>query len=407
MAKDTHDITQLVAQEWGALAAPITDISASLVPYLTDPQDAQLRHEMYRALFAGVSLGYLGLLNGDGRHPDFFPYTTQAYNAFANNPDDDYYVTPVDDDGVYRITGFRGTVKTIDFQVGSGSFVPRGVVDDQYLGRSLGNFDLDHDVKLDADGGFEVILSPTRPAGHEGDWWQLKPGASYIMVRQISYDWLREVDGRLAIERLDTPAVKPRPSAETLAANLRQIAVWAESTVRTSADLVTGIRRDQGINKINYKDLSQYAGHLTQRYAYGGFDLAPDEALIIEAKVPAQCHYWSIHLIDDLSFIVDWMHRQTSINGFTARIDKDGYFRVVVSARDPGVANWLDTANYKTGGIQIRWEKCDTWPEHKAQLVKVAQVREYLPADTALVTPEERDAAIRLRRRGAQMRKRW
>ena len=39
--------------------------------------------------------------------------------------------------------------------------------------------------------------------------------------------------------------------------------------------------------------------------------------------------------------------------------------------------------------------------------VKVAEVRDLLPADTPVVTPEQRDAMIRLRRKGAQMRKRW
>jgi hypothetical protein len=39
--------------------------------------------------------------------------------------------------------------------------------------------------------------------------------------------------------------------------------------------------------------------------------------------------------------------------------------------------------------------------------IKVADVRRYLPADTPTVTAQERDAAIRLRRKGAQLRRRW
>ena len=30
-------------------------------------------------------------------------------------------------------------------------------------------------LKVDAEGRYDVILSPTRPAGYTGDWWQLNP----------------------------------------------------------------------------------------------------------------------------------------------------------------------------------------------------------------------------------------
>ena len=403
----TPETNALVSAEWHSLVDPLGPIAEKVAGYLSDPNDPQLRREMYRALFSGISLGYLGLTNSDPKHPDFFPYTTQAYNAFSNNPDDDYYVVPIEDGAVYKITGFRGTVKKVDFQIGAGMLIPRGIVDEYYLGKNLGNYDLNDDVHLRKDGSFEVILSAERPAGYKGDWWLMKPGVSNILVRQISYDWVHEVDARLAIERLDTPAVKPRPSAEQLEANLRQIAGWTETTVKASAQFIKSIRSEMGINKIAYKNMAAYAGHLTQRYAYGGFDLKPDEALVVEAKVPKQCRYWSIHLVDDFGYMIDWMNRQTNINGFNAKIDKDGVFRAVISAQDPGVPNWLDTAGYKTGAIQVRWEKCNEWPDHKASLIKVADVRNVLPRETPTVTAEARDASIRMRRRGAQMRKRW
>ena len=123
--------------------------------------------------------------------------------------------------------------------------------------------------------------------------------------------------------------------------------------------------------------------------------------------MPEKCRYWSIHLLDDYGYSIDWMNRQTNINGFMAKVDKDGIFRTVISAKDPGVPNWLDTTGYQTGAIQVRWEKCNEWPGHKTTVVKVADIRKYLPVETATVTLEDREAAIRLRRKGAQMRKRW
>ena len=143
---------------------------------MSDPQDPQLRQEYYRALVVELAAAYFGRVYADARHPDFWPFTTQAFNGFLNNPDDDYYATPIDDDGVYRISGFRGTVKTIDFQVGKGSFLVTGVADEDNLGITLANYDLDEHATIGDDGSFDVILSRERPAGWEGDWWELARG---------------------------------------------------------------------------------------------------------------------------------------------------------------------------------------------------------------------------------------
>jgi hypothetical protein len=104
---------------------------------------------------------------------------------------------------------------------------------------------------------------------------------------------------------------------------------------------------------------------------------------------------------------IDYSNRQSSINGYTARLDKDGKFRAVITATDPGVPNWLDTAGYTQGTLFGRWKECSSFPTPQLRRVKVADVRKYLPAETPTVSAEERDKAIRLRRLGAQMRKRW
>jgi hypothetical protein len=90
-----------------------------------------------------------------------------------------------------------------------------------------------------------------------------------------------------------------------------------------------------------------------------------------------------------------------------AAVDADGKFRAVISTVDPGVPNWLDTGGQTTGHVLARWMHTSDAPLPTVTVVKVAEVREYLPSDTPVVSADERDAAIRRRRRGAQMRKRW
>ena len=45
-----------------------------------------------------------------------------------------------------------------------------------------------NDLHSGADGSFDVILSPTRPTGYEGDWWELKPATEKLMVRIVACD---------------------------------------------------------------------------------------------------------------------------------------------------------------------------------------------------------------------------
>ncbi len=101
------------------------------------------------------------------------------------------------------------------------------------------------------------------------------------------------------------------------------------------------------------------------------------------------------------------MNRQSSLNDAQAHIDADGWFRAVISQLDPGVPNWLDKADYPWGIIQMRLYLANDYPEPTIKKVPVADVREHLPADTPVVTPDERQRAARVRREGAQLRRIW
>jgi len=81
--------------------------------------------------------------------------------------------------------------------------------------------------------------------------------------------------------------------------------------------------------------------------------------------------------------------------------------RIVVSAQDPGVPNWLDTAGYASGAIQGRWTDCDATPVPSVRKVALADIRQQLPADTPTVTPAQREKTVRDRRAKLQQRPLW
>jgi hypothetical protein len=154
-------------------------------------------------------------------------------------------------------------------------------------------------------------------------------------------------------------------------------------------------------------DVSHLGGLVGQFYYEGAYELSSDEALILEAKVPAKCTYSSVILTNDIYETTDWYNNQSSLNGAQLRVDGDGIVRVVISAKDPGVPNWLDTAGYPSGAIQGRWNECSATPIPTLRKVPVADVRQSLPVDTPTVTPGQREEAVRERRAQVQQRPLW
>lgn len=348
-------------------------------------------------------------MNSDPKYPEFMSYYNHVYRQGWPNPDDTLNEAVIEDTGVYQITGFRGTVKRVTLQLtGDVGSVARMIDEpEQLVGGSKGVFDLDR-ANLGPDGSFELLLSPERPEGYQGDWWKLEAGATAIVIRQRHYDWVNEVDGRFAIQRLDVPAAKPESTVQDIDRALSRVAKYIESYGKVTFDgLTTRPLREGPPNTLTCKNYSGYGSLASTIFAEGMFELADDEALIIETALPQSCSYWGFQLADDFWQSIDWVNRQSSLNGFTARIDSDAKLRMVVSTQDPGVPNWLDTAGRLTGFIYGRWDDASDCPTPVATRVKIADVRRQLPPDTPSVSLEEREAAIRVRRRAIQLRRRW
>jgi len=84
--------------------------------------------------------------------------------------------------------------------------------------------------------------------------------------------------------------------------------------------------------------------------------------------------------------------------------DPDGRVRFVLTAQDPGVANWLDTAGFSNGAMLLRCVRTETAPVPSTRVVKVDEVRSALPPETTMTSPVERAKVIEARRRAVHER---
>lgn len=365
------------------------------------PDDPQYRADVYRQIMMQMSYGYFAFFHATPEHPDWAPLWNPVY-TLQPNPDDIYLQSPVSSAYRYRVSGTRGTVKMITFNT-QGPLA--GMPDPPDMtGECYADLD-DRYLQIEADGTFDILLSAERPEGHSGNWLQIKPGASTLMIRKRSYDWSGEIDPVLSIENLDPVPPKPRLSVDEILQRIRNMAGMPAKATQLFYWMQNQVREEAGINVFKPAPIG---GALSRQiYIPAVFEFEADEALIIETELPEVRPYWNFQLNDPYYNALEYVYRLSSTNGHFARVSSDGKFRAVISLEDPGVPNWLDPAGFQQGTIYGRWYDCDSCPTPTLKRVKFAELRDHLPADTPTVSPQERAAELQERVRGCQRRRRW
>jgi hypothetical protein len=345
--------------------------------------------------------GYFAFFHASAEHPDWSPLWNPVF-TLQPNPDDIYLQSPISAAYRYRVSGNRGTVKMLLFNTQRNNAGYPGAVD--MTGEDYDDLD-DRTLQIDANGDFEILLSAQKPEGHAGNWLQIKPGATLLMVRKRSYDWAGEVDPVLSIENLDPVPPKPRLTPAEILERIGHMAAMPAKAQELFFWMQNQIRDEAGINVFKPAPIS---GALSRQiYVPAVFEYEADEALILETELPETRPYWNFQLNDPYYNAIEYVYRLSSTNGHFAKLSGDGKFRAVLSLTDPGVPNWLDTAGFLQGTIYGRWYDCDSCPTPTLRRVKLAALRDHLPPDTPVMTPEERAEELRQRVRGCQRRRRW
>lgn len=364
------------------------------------PDDPAYRADVYRQTMTSLSYAYFAYFHADAEHPDWAPLWNPVF-TLQPNPDDIYLQSPIRGDLIYRVSGNRGTCKILSFTTQKAL---SGTVDK--MPQPSGHNEVDDvDLELAPGEDFEVVFSAERPPGYMGKWAKIDPEASGMMVRYRSYDWLNEIDPRLSIECLSPVPPKPRLARDEILARIREMAKFPARKTRLYYPMQNGVKERVGFNV--FEPLRMPGALAKQVYWPACFQLDYDEALVIETALPARRPYWNIQLNDPYFNALEYVYRLSSTNGHYAKLSSDGRFRAVIALTDPGVPNWLDPAGYTEGGIYGRWYDCDSEPVPTISRVKLAELRDHLPSDTPVVTPEERAEELRLRVIACQRRRRW
>jgi hypothetical protein len=136
------------------------------------------------------------------------------------------------------------------------------------------------------------------------------------------------------------------------------------------------------------------------------FQLSRDEAMIVQTNREG-ARYTGFEVVDPWMMIAgDAGRRQVSLSSSQADADEDGGFTYIISASDPGVANWIDTAGLSDGTALLRWE--GSAPNVGDRLIRGFRI---VPLSAvaglkgvARVSPGERQAQLASRLEGYQNR---
>ena len=256
------------------------------------------------------------------------------------------------------------------------------------------------------DGHFEIVISEVR----EGDNWlpiaDGERGATTLLIRESFMDWERETAGTWTLERVDTRGTpSPLISPDLVAAQYARAAEYLTTSTAGWVAFVSKLLDELEPNTLSEPEESAGGGLTGQLNVKGIFPAHPDTATII--RVPrSEARYQSIQLGDLWFNGLDYTRRQTSLTAAQARPSSDGHLHLVISRRDPGVANWLDPAGASTVFAFLRWQGlpggCLPKKDHPSvRVVPLGELRAHLPDDEPHFGPEAREAQLAARQAAA------
>ena len=330
--------------------------------------------EGYRWMFSILQVGVDAFVWADAARPRFVEIVGPTKKWGGDNSDAYYRYAPVDPATTYRVSGRRGDAVYFSLTVYGG---PR---DGRYSERIVASIN-ERDLSFGPDGTFEFTLSPEE---HDATpWLRLEPDA----VCAITRDYLEDPEHGQRMEwQIEAIGADPQGwdvDDEELARRFRAATTWVDE----QAAIVPVKLADPNTMADPYPVPRQTFGWAAgdASYAMGSFDLAPDEALVIEGRSPENA-FWNCCLWNELLHTFDYAYATTpsagdgsgrvTINGAQTTLEADGSWRIVVSEQDPGLPNWLWTQGHRHGLIWFRWFLPVATPDPlTTRVVKVADLR--------------------------------
>lgn len=304
-----------------------------------------------------------------------------------DNPDSVYRVIPISGDERYEIHGRVGQHRMTEnyFTLWDANM---GTVD-VLNGRTM---------SVDSDGSFTITVD-SEPANGRPNHVRTTPAAHEFYIRDVLLDWGRDDPNHLEVQRLGGACgTPPRTLDEQAEATAAMMDYFANFTGKLS----------HGVYKMpaNHFNLAWSADKVgamrNQVYVMGRFDLAPDEAFVVDVN-DGGAEYFTVPLSNIWGTTLELVDRTGSLNKAQSVAGEDGTYTYVISPVDPGVANWIDSDGLREAILTLRMaEFGENGPREdlgaRGRVVKLDQLDAEVP-HLARVSPQQRAAHLAERRK--------
>lgn len=373
---------------WDAFLGVLGDLPARMND-LGFPSDGAAGHESLRHLARQVGFALRDQLeHSDISSPTLHRYELPWSQWGAPNPDNVYLRCAIDPTATYELRGDITDVHEALFSLLEG---------DMHLGENDVHDEVAlSDLDTEPDGSVTIRIGPARG---DGNHLTAQPETRLLLIRQYLWDWDREPVAPFTIRVVEAGT----GVRDDLATELRKATTWVERSIAYWSEYAAASRDLMEHNMVTPPNTPPGGA---PSIAYGGtcWDLGEREVLILEHDRP-EAHYWnwSVHHLHRFDS-GPWHRRPMSCNGNQAHVDTDGRVRLVVSAVDPGVPNWLDTQGEPLGLIVYRYVGARTRPQPVARVTPLSDLRLLLPPDHPFTDPEQRREQLAHRSLASQRR---
>lgn len=380
MFGDSDDDAELKAT-WEAFCDRLKQ-TGDIVFRDTTPTNPVTRATGLRILAQNIALGLqFEFENCDPRHPLLMRYFGPERKQGGDNTDALYVGAPINGTDTYRLFGNRGSSAYFAITVLENGATPWG---GGVVGALFGP-----DIETDADGNFEVVISPEP---HAGNWIKSSPDTWRVTIRQFFADWENEEPMTARIDRLGDDVTPPTPlTAEGLSAGLERAVEWVDWSLNYWADTIDKwkARRNEFLSfgEVEKEKMDFTPGGVPM-ITY--WQVPHDEALILRV-MPPHSDYWACEFGNYWWTTMDY-HRNhlSNTNQHYASLEDNGELIVVIAHDDPGLPNWLDPAGHDQGYVTFRWIGADHSPRPECVQVKASELLDHLPAGVKRISKAER-----------------
>jgi hypothetical protein len=315
-----------------------------------------------------------------------FRSSDPTYQWGGPNADQVARRAPISGAGTYRLRGNMGSCEEFVLQVKTGATQSGGA--DVALEISASQLGLGPGDEIDV-----LLCQQERP----GRWLPLNPDASFLHIRDYYFAWQPQEPATFVLERLDMPAEPPpRFTVEDLHALLDGAAQEIEHSIDFWHRYQENMRGRYGINAFS-EPAPVARGVQDVLYSHAFVALDDDQAMLVSFD-SAPDESWDFQLYSRHWYeALDFRYHATTTNHRLAARGAGGRVHAVISARDPGWPNWLDSQGRVEVLATLRWWHPRTTPQVSYEIVPVSQLDDRLPADVPRIDAATRAEEIRQR----------